>query len=301
MNDKHINIITINKCQLQCTFCINSYLKGNVDIDMFSYDEFVKTIDRLTDFGFNSIELTPSVGDVLLDPDFMSKLTYLENNPKIKYYGFVTNLLAITPTDIYQLIYTQKCDCAISIYGHNAQTYEETTGIDAYDRFQENFSILGCKSQDYENCDPFTFYMRCSTFEELPESRLKRGMRTMMKYGAKIENGETINRNWGGLMADNTGEKTGICSRVLTENGIYPNGDVSACGCWDWNKELIIGNINEQSLEEIYSTNSKYGQLLASQFKNEYVGPCVKCDDFVKPSGYHMQHPCTKIYELFYK
>lgn len=298
---KHINIVTVNKCQLRCNFCINSLLNGKVKETMFTYDQFVETVDRLIDFGVDHFEMTPNIGDVFLDPLFTAKITYLENHPKVRYYGFVTNLLAITPLDMYQLILSQKCDCAISIYGYDEESYEKTTGVNAFNKFQENLSTLASKVEDYENANPFTFYMRYSKYEDFPESRTKRGMDFMMKLGAKLENGETMNRNWGGIMKDNIGEKQGICSRILNENGVHPNGDISACDCWDWNKELLIGNMNEQSLEEIYSNDSKYSKLLNNQFKNIYEGPCIKCDDFSPARYYHFQIPWTKIYKLFYK
>jgi radical SAM protein with 4Fe4S-binding SPASM domain len=276
-------------------------LDGKIETDMFSYEKFVETIDKLTDYGFNSIELTPNVGDLFLDPEFTSKLTYLENNPKIKSYTFVSNFLAATPLDIYQIVLSQKCDCAVSIYGYDQESYLKTTGIDAFDKFFDVYTLISSKCEDYENAEPFTFYMRCSTFEDLPECRLKRGIRSMMKLGAKLENGETMNRNWGGMMNDNIGEKRGICSRVLAENGIYPNGDITACNCWDWKKELIIGNMNEQSLDEIYGEKSKFSEILANQFRNKYIGPCIKCDDFSPARDFHFHFPWTKIYKLFYK
>lgn len=300
MEDKQISIITTNKCQLRCTFCINSLLDGKVDEDVYSYEDFVGTIDKLTNFGYNSIELTPNVGDLFLDPLFTSKLTYLENNPKIKSYSFVSNFLAASPLDIYQLILSEKCDCAVSIYGYDRESYLKTTGIDAFDKFFEAFHIIGSKTQDYENADPFTFYMRCSTFEDFPECRVKHGIRSMMKEGAELENGETMNRNWGGIMNENVGAKKGICSRLLSENGVYKNGDITACACWDWDKELILGNMNEQPLEEIYGDKSKFSELLSDQFKSKYIGPCVKCDDFSTASDYHFHIPWTKIYKIFH-
>ena len=55
------------------------------------------------------------------------------------------------------------------------------------------------------------------------------------------------------------------------------------------------------NLEEIYGDNSKFSELIADQFKNKYIGPCIKCDDFSPASDYHFHIPWTKIYKIFYK
>ena len=298
---KSIDIITTNHCQLQCKFCLNSKLKGNFPVDVMTYDQFVDVVDRCIDYGFDKFDLTPNVGDIFLDKDIMNKLIYLENNQYVKRYEFVTNFLAVTPLDITQLLHTQKCECAISIYGFDIDSYIETTGVNAYVKFKDNLCILGDFCDDYNNADPFMFYMRYSKYEDFPYGVIKNRMEKMMKMGATLENAETVNRNWAGLMIDSVGEKQGICSRILSENGIYPNGDITACNCWDWKKELIIGNMNEQELSEIYSRDSIFGELLAEQFKNIYRGPCVKCDDFTPVRKYDLHHEWTKIYKIFYK
>ncbi len=296
-----INIITTNHCQLRCKFCLNTKLNNNFPKEVHSYEGFVETIDKCIEYGFNRFDLTPNIGDIFLDPDIMKKIEYLENNKNVERYEFVTNFLAIKKEDIEKLFHTNKCECAISIYGPNKDAYKEITGIIAFNRFLKNFVLLRDMSKKFDNFDIFMFYMRYSKLEDFPESSIKECITDMLSKGAILENAETTNRNWGGMMLDNVGEKKGICSRLLSENGIYSNGDITACNCWDWNKELIIGNMNEQSLEEIYSMSSIYGNLLADQFKNIYAGPCITCDDFNGVRDYDLHHEWSKIYKLFYK
>ena len=46
--------------------------------------------------------------------------------------------------------------------------------------------------------------------------------------------------------------KTHICSFPLTDLTIFANGDVGVC-CSDWRLDTVVGNINLQSLEEIWN------------------------------------------------
>ena len=236
--DKSINIITTNHCQLRCNFCLNSKLDANFPIESLSYDTFVKTIDKLITFGFNTFDLTPNIGDIFLDKDIYNKLTYFENHERVKHYEFVSNFLALDEIGIKQIHCTQKCECAISIYGFDEKSYQETTGVNCFRKFHQNFKKLYGLCKETKNSDAFMFYMRYSALEDFPDSEIKEMLIKMLEWGAELENAELVNRNWGGLMLDNKCKKIGICSRLLKENGVYPNGDITACNCWDWNKEL---------------------------------------------------------------
>lgn len=60
--------------------------------------------------------------------------------------------------------------------------------------------------------------------------------------------------NWAGYGKSHTQqnkEKCRSCGRPGKDFVVRANGDISVC-CWDFNRELIIGNIKENSFKEIY-------------------------------------------------
>lgn len=59
--------------------------------------------------------------------------------------------------------------------------------------------------------------------------------------------------NWAGYGRSHTKqepEKCRSCGRPGNDFVVRANGDVSAC-CWDFNRELTIGNLNKYSFKEI--------------------------------------------------
>lgn len=65
--------------------------------------------------------------------------------------------------------------------------------------------------------------------------------------------------NWAGATGKNTNldySKARSCMRPANDFAIRANGDISVC-CWDFNREMSVGNIHETDFENIY-----YGQKL---------------------------------------
>lgn len=70
------------------------------------------------------------------------------------------------------------------------------------------------------------------------------------------------------------------CPIPLTTFNILSNGDVILC-CDDYSKKLILGNVNESSIKEIWNSN-KYEKIRESFFGNEYkkIGVCSNCSSW---------------------
>ena len=70
------------------------------------------------------------------------------------------------------------------------------------------------------------------------------------------------------------------CRVFLTAIGVFCDGTVTACGCYDSNAELKIGHIMESTLAEI-RTGEEYRRLLAAHRSGNLDGVpmCAKCDD----------------------
>lgn len=88
--------------------------------------------------------------------------------------------------------------------------------------------------------------------------------------------------NWGGAYVSDTvldHKNCKSCQRPGRDFTVRTNGDVTVC-CWDFNRKMPIGNITEQSFEEIY-----YGEKLKyflDMHKNhtffEKDNICYNCD-----------------------
>ena len=71
-----------------------------------------------------------------------------------------------------------------------------------------------------------------------------------------------------------------VC-KILTQSvGIYFDGRVTACGCYDANGQLEIGNITQESLKDIMQ-GKKFRRILKAFEKGSvgHIPLCNKCDD----------------------
>lgn len=67
------------------------------------------------------------------------------------------------------------------------------------------------------------------------------------------------------------------CGRPFRELVIHSNGDVPIC-CDDWQQEMIVGNVCDQSLEEIWRS-PKFEAVRARLYsKDRGFGICASCD-----------------------
>jgi radical SAM protein with 4Fe4S-binding SPASM domain len=69
-----------------------------------------------------------------------------------------------------------------------------------------------------------------------------------------------------------------ICPPIFYSMSIHPDGSVSPC-CPDWNKKLIVGNANTESLKKIWNGQNYY-ELQHNQLKDgrRSVPICARCE-----------------------
>ncbi len=269
--------MTVIPCQLKCFFCLEG---SNYDIPrkIFTVDKFKELVDRLLDHGFDQVDLTPVVGDIFQDPGIYEKMAYL--NKKKLFFEYVSNILSLRKDKIEEVLSYEKMEFAISIYGWDEESYKKVTNKDHFKLFLKNLRLItevpGCK----ENV---RLYLRNGDWHEIPDSEVKTLMEELYDRGATVEDAELTNKNWGSRLPFGPEVKNkGLCNRFLFENGIYPNGDITLCNCWDWDGYFIIGNIYENSLDEIYDLdiNEKLHRFVKNQIMSRYEGPCKNCNDF---------------------
>ena len=86
--------------------------------------------------------------------------------------------------------------------------------------------------------------------------------------------------NWGGGLGIKINKKPVVCHTLWTQFVIIWNGDVSIC-CMDFDSKNIVGNINEQSMSELWN-GTKY-KALRKQMLNCKISEIEVCKDCVTP------------------
>lgn len=249
-------------------------------------------IDEFTDtFGSISlVDMTPIVGEITKTPEWREMFKYLYENSDVEKFDVVTNFLDFNRKDILRLMgYKDKFAMVISVYGHDRDSFYESTGEDKWDEFVESLTDLqeALTLNEYE-CFPITFYFRHIPFEEFPKNsfayKFIKAIQLITKTKVTFDNDMAgIHHNWAGV-ADvpepvmplpRIGADAPTCVHAILQNCVLPNGDITLCGMNDVNGELIIGNIFETPLKEIYGWDSKY-----ELYTMHHPPLCTRCTEY---------------------
>ena len=292
---EHLYIEVSNICNLRCRFCGYSKSLENKKLIM-SNEMFYNIINKAIDFGYDTFGLTPIVGEVFTDRNFIKKIEFLENHQKVKNYSFFTNFTLVNEKIIDELIKLRKLkELYISLYGHDLSSFLKITRSNqtTYSTLIKNLIYLS------EKCKYIPFNLSFGLRTNRSFNSLQNCESDLCKIIRKILN-TTKNRiqilksfnTWGGLITQDDVEgldmivndvskfhKNGACSLIFYKNQIMVNGIVNACACRDINATLQIGDLNIQNFEKIYSIkNKKYIKLIENQQKNIFNSICKNCD-----------------------
>lgn len=291
----YIQLVTNNICQLRCYSCLNRARLTEI----MEPDEFKFVVDKLTStVRLSNIDLTPIVGDFYLTPRHNIMVNILEDKKRVENYDVVTNLLAMSNEDMDFFIRSKKTQIFISIYGHDNQSYLDMTGAVKFPQFEERLATLYKKLvHNKYNGPTITFYMRYDKFENIPYTcrlfKIIRGLQAVYKGKIIIDDGNAkLNYDWAGqlpnvkYLADKP-EKKGICLHAIVQTAILPNFDVTMCGMVDINRKMLIGNILDQSVEDIYGSKSDYRDTVEKQSMGVYSEMCNVCREY----EYYLDEP----------
>ena len=100
-----------------------------------SFDVFKRAVDEWAALGGRFMDLTPVVGDPLIDPGLVEKIDYAKNHAKIEEVVMTTNAILLNHNETYKrLIDAGISGIFISTSSANREDYEKTYGIKQYDK-----------------------------------------------------------------------------------------------------------------------------------------------------------------------
>lgn len=271
--NKIINIETTNRCPANCIICPrDKYTSKIQDMDV---SLFKKIVDDCIQYNTEVFDLC-GFGDPFADKYLWDRCKYIkEKLPNSKIYLSTTGYLMTKKhfKNISDYIDILK----FSIYGRWKETYEKIHNIN-YNKSIKN--IEDFLAHKYFNYKPEAVYT-IGLFVEVEENKQER--ESWINYWEKQLNEAFVWKphGWAGLTSQYRKvnyENQKSCGRPL--NGplyIHANGFVSPC-CWDINKKLYIGNMNNQTIEEIYYS-LEYEYLQKCHKNNNFTGLlCNNCE-----------------------
>ncbi|MBC8235760.1 SPASM domain-containing protein [bacterium] len=271
-----IQIETITACNATCVMC---GMRGLTRVrGRMSWEIFARVIANCKDLGIQYI--VPFInGEPLSDKRMVEMLSYIKVYlPEVE-IGWFTNGILLTESIIEQLIDIGNIKTFnISIHGGNKETYEEVMCL-KWEDMLEKLALLTeiNRANNYpfhikgHLCDFSKTHDSISDFQQLCED-------------FEIELGICCYSNFGGLIQDEHGEAPfknspyQLCERSQRHLYVLWDGTIVSC-CFDVNGVNTFGNLNDNSLKELWESESyhKFRQLHLSG-KYAEIPICKDCN-----------------------
>jgi len=273
------------RCNLRCAMCGHEVWKTNSGfMEGPVYD---RVLEQCAANSIKKINILAGQGEPFLHPNIFEMLE------KAIAGGFevhiVTNGTPLTPERIERLGKLGLASLQFSFAGWDKESYERTYVGAKFERTLAN--LLGLQEATRGTNTDFFVKAVVTDSDWTEVSRRTRDFLT--KQGVERIFTVAANNFGGNVQLGQHSERHGIwslkhldhhrrmpCRVFLTAIGVFCDGTVTACGCYDSNAELKIGHIMENTLAEI-RTGEEYRRLLAAHRSGNLDGVpmCAKCDD----------------------
>jgi len=286
-----IVVETINECNNNCIICGKQFCSRKTNI--MSIELFDKVLRDYSDMGGGYLSLTPQVGEIFLDPLLQKRLEIIKSYPEISGISVTTNGILADKYDkptLKRIINSFK-RVHISIYGIDRLEYQAMTRRQTYDRMIKSVKKILEVAETAQIAFGFRF-LKDRTPQEI-ENWMISNFNQTLSYGFTNQyvnlgggvNTDLIKLPYSATWKLKKVQNNSPCIHPLFVCRIFSDGNVSFCGCVDFNhiEDFALGNLNNQSLVEIY--NSKKNQMLWDS-PNFITNACKCCTHYSSISEY---------------
>ena len=282
-----------NICNAKCTFCAYPKVVANKTLQtgIMPFDVFKKAVDEWAAVGGQSLDLTPVVGDPLVDPGLLEKIDYAVNHAHIKDVVLTTNAILINKNDTYKrLIDLGIGGVYISTQGASREVYEKIYGVKHYDDAMSG--IRNLMEYNRSKGEPARIVVRFRNHEKpsqiIRSPDFKKNIQPYLSERVRI-NFTVDYDNWGGTIQP--GDLSGsmrlrklppplkVPCKNLFNFAVRHDGKVRLCACRLTRSDLddlVVGNILEKSIAEISKSDQAWNVI-----KGFYAGKrpetCLEC------------------------
>lgn len=253
-------------CNFKCQFCPmgHSQITENLEYkrQIMDFDLFKKTIDSLSDFEDNIKVLRMNkIGEPLMNKKIVQMVDYAKKCGKIDYIDFATNAGLLTQEISLGLTQAGLNRLNISIEGVSDEHYKKFCSSKVnFNNLVENIKFLYKNKKNTEIVIKIpSNYITKQEQEEFMQIFGNYCDRIFVENLTSIWPNFDINKVSNVLKIEekNQYEKEAkdrnVCSYIFYSMVINASGTVSAC-CPDWEEKLVIGDLHNNSLYEIWNS-----------------------------------------------
>jgi radical SAM protein with 4Fe4S-binding SPASM domain len=281
---RNLHIEGTNVCNASCVFCAYPQMqRPKLEMPM---TDFRRIVDEYVAMGGRGVSLTPIVGDPFVDRRLFERLDYLASKPELRGFYFYTNAILMRPQLHSRILeYDARLHIHVSLGGFDRETYREMMGVDQFEIVRRNLRAFIEAKLDSGSEVGLTFHLRCPDAAlagdfweeclEWQEAGLVRllGTRAFDSWAGKVGSAELAEA---GLRRMARPYKRGACQLLFFKPVVLADGRVNACACRDVEAELIVGDLTESSLSEVWR-GGRIAELIERHERGDFPDVCRRC------------------------
>jgi len=268
-----------NFCNLKCNMC--PYKSMTRKKQHMKFNLFKKIVDN--DLYYKQAIELHLFGESTLHPDLSKMVKYAKNKGHI--VGIATNATALTKEKSKELLDAGLDNIVLALDGATKRTYEELRCGAQFELVKENIkNFLRLKdSGKYSTYTVLQIIKMPKTKEEI--TAFKTEWNPFLKKGLDELRIKKLFDSLGGNVNPEIQAPTYKhrlpCTELWYGSAVLSNGDVVPCGR-DYDGKIIFGNLNKQSLIEIFNSKKyqefRLGHLCGEFSKNPLCKSCKEWD-----------------------
>jgi radical SAM protein with 4Fe4S-binding SPASM domain len=279
-----MNLEVINICNARCIFCGYPKLKRTKGIMPMEITE--KALNDYCDIGGGNLGLFPVVGEPLLDPYLLERIKMARKRKEIKRIAFFTNGLLLDKVGIKEILTSGVSVIAISSPGFDELSYKLVYKIDDYERVFNNVYNLLKTNKQLDNIVKITICIR--SYKTIREIQKSDDFKKVAELADEFDY-QSYYDHWDGRVEQDDllptmrirklKLKKEPCRVLYWHAHILHNGDVTGCGCRDMDGKMILGNIMDDSLYNIWHSN-KLKRIKENFYNGKFHPICKDCREY---------------------
>lgn len=286
-----LQVQTLSMCNGRCPFCPYVSSSSQLPQGKMPWETYQKIVDECSTFPTLKVFTPMLQNEPLIDKYIFKYVCYFkEKNGNKTQVELVTNGYLLTSIMLDQLQHSKIDYFIISLNAHFKETYEELMPGFKFEKIINNINnLLSC---DLNNTKVVIRFLETSQNKEEISKALKywrkRGVSTdvlsLINNRANTIDIDSFKPSKSGILTKSRIKgmlflyfSGGCCFLPFFQMNVLFNGDVILC-CNDWGRKSILGNVNEQSLIDIWN-GQKANLIRRKILRNEYeaIEACKGC------------------------
>ncbi|OQA58386.1 MAG: pyrroloquinoline quinone biosynthesis protein PqqE [Candidatus Omnitrophica bacterium ADurb.Bin277] len=276
------SIQTTSMCNAACIFCPFREIKELFPPRVMEGKLYRKIIDECA--AHKNIErmILYMNNDPLTDPFLIERIDYAKTKVPWSCVHILTNGSLLTPSLADQLVASRLDWIGISLHGIRHETIKEAMGIDAAKTIERVLSFLDRvkSNKNIKDYVMITFlghdHLNPEEKDEAVKFWRKQGVERISFFEKPISRAGNVK-----TIPHVTHHQVKGCASIWANEMMHvtEDGKVILC-CMDWRREVVLGDLNEKSIETIWNS-SKY-QDVRDQRDGKKGSPgsflCKRCE-----------------------